>query len=508
MTLRNLCILALTWFLVLGLCPQFRGMAQQFSLNAGLQDSVVAWVGKKPITVREFMASYEFGPGFPKRQKDSKRVHLSYMINEKLLALQGEDKKYDTTVLYKTLHRALLSDIATEELYRQRIMPRVKLSETEINDAIADKNNEIYLRWLFFTSNDAAQSAYTRLQQAAVFDSLFSAQITDSSMRDQRTFKTDRFKLWQKNPMLARIADSLKVGSLTKPVQAGDGWYIVTIDSMYQNPILNESEMLKERQEVTAVLQTKKMDAYAGRYVDSLIRLQKPVIDGKAFQIIRGYIGRYELSKEVFASWGLQGKADSAYASLDNGKKLPPGALPLVRLADTQLTINDMIVWYTNLVDYLHINKDDKASFSANVESLIWRMVRDYILTKTAQSEGLEQSLAVTNQISWWQDKILYAMVREDLKNALYLDKPETSLALLNPKTDKDMSVEINKKLFRELLGLKAKHKVVINEPLLKKVAVLDEENPKAIDAYIVKKGGLFPHPAFPSIDTYWQSWQ
>jgi hypothetical protein len=508
MRLYNSFLFALSCFLLLALCPAFQGMAQQFSANKDLQDSVVAWVGEKPITVREFMASYEFGPGFPKRQKDSKRIHLSYMINEKLLALQGEDKKYDTTVLYKTLHRALLSDIATEELYRQRIMPRVKLSETEISDAVADKNNEIYLRWLFYSSSEAAQSAYVRLQQAAVFDSLFTAQIADSIMRDQRTFKTDRFKLWQKNPTLARIADSLKVGSMTKPVQAGDGWYIVTIDSMYQNPILNESEMLKERQEVTAVLQSKKMDAYAGRYVDSLMRLRNPVIDGKAFQIIRGYIGRYELSKELFTAWGLQGKADSAYAALDNGKKLPPGSFPLVRLADTVLTINDMIAWYTNLVDYLHINKEDKAAFSANVESLIWRMVRDYVLTKTAQTEGLEQSLAVTNQISWWQDKILYAMVREDLKNALYLDKPEISLSLLNPKTDKDMSVEINKKLFRELLGLKAKHKVTVNEPLLKRVVVQDEENPKAIDAYIVKKGGLFPHPAFPSIDTYWQSWQ
>jgi hypothetical protein len=100
-------------------------------------------------------------------------------------------------------------------------------------------------------------------------------------------------------------------------------------------------------------------------------------------------------------------------------------------------------------------------------------------------------------------------MVREDIKNDLYLNKKEVTQTLLQPKSsDDDMTVEINKKLFRRLLGLKAKYKVTINESLLQRVVVQDENNPRAIDTYIAKKGGIFPHPVYPTIDTYWQAWQ
>jgi hypothetical protein len=33
------------------------------------------------------------------------------------------------------------------------------------------------------------------------------------------------------------------------------------------------------------------------------------------------------------------------------------------------------------------------------------------------------------------------------------------------------------------------------------------EDNPKAIDVYMAKKGGTFPHPAFPVIDFEWATW-
>jgi hypothetical protein len=37
---------------------------------------------------------------------------------------------------------------------------------------------------------------------------------------------------------------------------------------------------------------------------------------------------------------------------------------------------------------------------------------------------------------------------------------------------------------------------------------VENENDPKAIDVYIAKTRGTFPHPAFPTIDYDWQTWQ
>ena len=44
-------------------------------------------------------------------------------------------------------------------------------------------------------------------------------------------------------------------------------------------------------------------------------------------------------------------------------------------------------------------------------------------------------------------------------------------------------------------------------ERALKDLYVDTENDPRAIDVYSVKKGGIFPRPAFPTIDYEWQAW-
>ncbi len=53
------------------------------------RNTVLATVGTHPITVREFLDSYEFGPAFVKHLPRPKAAHLQYLINEKLIALDG-----------------------------------------------------------------------------------------------------------------------------------------------------------------------------------------------------------------------------------------------------------------------------------------------------------------------------------------------------------------------------------------------------------------------------------
>jgi len=78
--------------------------------NIQKRNDIVAEIGKIKITADEFVYSYEFGPAFPKKQKDSKLTHLNYMINEKLLALEG----FDTGVMDKEYPRDIYNDIEAD----------------------------------------------------------------------------------------------------------------------------------------------------------------------------------------------------------------------------------------------------------------------------------------------------------------------------------------------------------------------------------------------------------
>ena len=70
------------------------------------------------------------------------------------------------------------------------------------------------------------------------------------------------------------------------------------------------------------------------------------------------------------------------------------------------------------------------------------------------------------------------------------------------------MSQELSRKIFNKILELKKKYKVIINEDVLDKIKVSSENDKKAIDMYIVKRGNLIPRPAYPSIDNDWASWE
>jgi hypothetical protein len=66
---------------------------------------------------------------------------------------------------------------------------------------------------------------------------------------------------------------------------------------------------------------------------------------------------------------------------------------------------------------------------------------------------------------------------------------------------------EITKRTVHEVLKLKERYPVTVNEKALEALPVETENNPKALDMYFGKTGGIFPRPAFPTIDYAWSAW-
>jgi hypothetical protein len=67
--------------------------------------------------------------------------------------------------------------------------------------------------------------------------------------------------------------------------------------------------------------------------------------------------------------------------------------------------------------------------------------------------------------------------------------------------------LELRKNMLHRIIALKRKYPVVVKSDVLMSLPVDVENDPKAIDVYTAKKGGTFPHPAFPVIDFEWATW-
>ena len=473
------------------------------SVDSAKGDLILAEAGNKKITAKEFIYSYEFGPSFPKKVKDSKMVYLNYLINEKLLAAEGYSLNVDTLSVVKDNLYGIESDLVTEELFKDEVMKEVKISDEEINAAIGKKLVSVELKWLFAPNTDSLNFFTRGITDGLPFDSLFRFQLNDSVFEDQRKWDTDLFNLEQKSSMIAGLIKNQKAGSISSPVKGPDGWYIFKIVNIWKEVLPNESELNQLKEKSERALQKTQLDSLSDKYVRKIFIDQNPQIIGKTFDLLRTYLAKNEVNPDKFKEWNLVDKLNFLQQQIDSLKK-DFFSLILVELKDGSYSFKDFIDWFRYREQLIKFNETDFNSFSGSVEYYVWRMVRDNSLTKIAFSKGYQNKKSVREQLGWWKDKIVYAVVRDEILGSALLGNTNESFKYEN----KPLSDEANKKLLHKVLALKQKYKIKINQDILAEIKVENENDPKSIDVYAVKKGGIFPRPAFPSIDILWQNWQ
>ena len=199
------------------------------SENLKNKNEIVAQVGTLKITVEEFIYNYEFGPAFPKRKENSKQTHLNYMINEKLLALDGNEEGLMEKEAAKEIYNDIESDLAAEEMFNKIIMPEIKINDIEIENVIEKKQSEYELRWLYAKDLLQLENYVKNLKNGISFDSLYNIQFNDSVLLDDRQLTSSLYNIYVKNPQLAQIVDTLNPGKVSDPIHTDDGWYIIKV---------------------------------------------------------------------------------------------------------------------------------------------------------------------------------------------------------------------------------------------------------------------------------------
>lgn len=473
------------------------------------KEEIVAEVDTIKITAEEFYYSYEFGPAFPKRKSNSKETHLNYIINEKLLALEGYEKSILEEDFAKGVFNDIHSDLAAEEMFQKEIVPEIKINDAEIVKVIEKKQNEYQIRWLYAENLPQLENCLNNLKSGISFDSLFSAQLNDSVLIDDRQLTSSLYNIYLKNPQFAQIVDTLNLGKISDPIYTDDGWYIIKIDNIWKNIITSESEFNKLKSESINAITKSKMDILSDQYVKELFSNENPIIKRDAFNILRSYLGKIVLTPEKYSEWELDKKLDTALSNLGLKKNEKYPGISLVVGNNNNFSLDEFIIWYRNRDQYVKFLKDDLIDYSKSLEDLVWLMVRDKLLIAKAYNNGYNKSEWVIKQSGWWKDKISYSVYRNELANLVTLNSEEISLLKVKKKSQSEsLSEKLSEKILHKILELKKKYKVVINKDVLDKIQVSSEDDKKAIDMYFVKRGSLIPRLLYPSIDNDWASWE
>jgi len=227
----------------------------------------VAKVDSIKISAEEFLLNYEFGPGFTKRNPDSKNKHLKYLIYEKLLALEGYKQKVDSSAQIRSILKEIEGDLASEELFKKDIISDIRISEKDIVAGIINEQNYIKIQWIYANEQKEILRYKQILDSGASFDSLFKNQLIDSMIEKDRSLETTRYRLGLKNPEFSRIVDTLEYRKISNPINGPDGWYLVKIVNAWTIETLSETEMREARVKIERSLYKNRMDSLSDVYI-------------------------------------------------------------------------------------------------------------------------------------------------------------------------------------------------------------------------------------------------
>lgn len=498
-----------------------------FYQGTGRNDTTtIASIGRLAIAAEELLQSYEIGPAFVKRSQHPLRTHLNFMIYERLLALQAERFRYDTTYFVRERTKALEEDLTVDELYKDEILSKIKLTEREIEEGIRKEKINLRLRWIYASTKPEADRIARSLRTGVLFDSLFAAQLDSAVSAQSRSLETTLLKLERDNPEFAKAIALLNNQEVSSPVAGPDGFYIVRVDEVWQNPLSTQTDYVTLKDQVVKVLQTTRADGLAGEFVRGKMKTANPVIKAGGFNIVLAYMADKGLSRDVRIRWAIPAAfmmEAGPQPITASGKFLNQ---PLVVFGNRILTVQDYVTWYD--IRQFQLRVSSLKAFNSSMKRTIWKMVQDKLLGEEAYRRGFQHRTDVKREAALWETKLLYLAGRSHVVRSItlsdaalkrqyqryrarYRDVAGKQLSFTDARERVWMDVyysEEAKVLFRTIQELKKEFPVTINEDALKRLEANVAPEPTPINVLFYKPGGTFPRLAYPTIDEAWERFE
>lgn len=236
--------------------------------------TIVAKVGSRPLTVRDFRISYELAPPGEKRSTTDilarKKAYLQKMLEEKLLATAALERGLDKDSTLQPLLKWSEKQAVIRALYRQAVHDQVKVSEDDIRAAYILYNQRLFLRQILVQTAAEANEIYRRIQAGESFEKIAMERAT-SEQELQHFLTANEFRWGELEERLETAAYGLNHGEVSAPVQSGVGYHLLQLVDRRENLILTETGYADRHHYIETIIRRRKEAALAKAYLKNLM---------------------------------------------------------------------------------------------------------------------------------------------------------------------------------------------------------------------------------------------
>ena len=263
------------------------------------EDQIVARVGSRIITVDEFRRNYEFGFPNLKKGPDRKRSYLNFMIDEKLLALEGFRQGLDKSERVQQLEKELLDELLIEEHFKSEVNSKITVTPEEIREAITRSSVGWKLRYWAEPNLKYASSVSQAMKKqgyAKVVDEILKNN-PELNLRPEE-FETDYLSWTDVSPEMLDAIKDCPIGEISDPIEMNGVYFIFQIVDIQRGP-LSDYDYDSRASSMRQTLFYRKLEAEAAKYVKQFMTPKNVVTKGDAFRTLAN--GLAEWKKKIAA---------------------------------------------------------------------------------------------------------------------------------------------------------------------------------------------------------------
>jgi hypothetical protein len=456
--------------------------------RANSKSPVVAKVGDRVITRREFRQNYETGFAHLKTGNNPKETYLNFMIREKLLALEGQRLGLDETEKVKKAEQKLRDELLIEALINKRVKSKIKVSPEEIKKEIEKSKVSFKFRyWMEPTLKRANEVAKDMRERgyAEVVDDLNRTK-REQPVIDPAKLVSDYMTDLDVSPEILEAIKDVPIGKISDPVSLNGTYYIFQVLDIRRKALL-ETEYLSKASRFEQIIFYRKLEKRLGGYVDSLMTPKNVVTKRAAF----------ELLLDALHSWSRLPQSEDAdfLQAVENADEKSPALLKLRNNLDAAFFTYD--AGRLSIADFLsHFNvnrflkrKESGNTFRQDLQSAVALAIRDYFMAKEAADIELKDFPELQGEFNEWHDKWVYEETRDHLLHNLTVDSKDTMNAY-------------RQALSAEVENLKKQYPVTINHAVLDTISVIEFKKSHWAHFQVFKAGTN--RQAFPNVDPNW----
>jgi len=371
----------------------------------------VARVGSDLITVQEFKLNYEFGFSNLKHGQNNKRTYLDFMINEKLLALEGKKRGLHKSPEIEKMRNQLLGELQIEALLEKEVRNKIMVTEAEIRQEIIESAVSFKFRYYLADHQDEALnaanlaredgfSAITDLQNPPGSESLLPSKIQTSGYVTRNDIPEAVFQ---------NIKD-LPIGNVSGPVEL-DGKYAVMQMLDIRRKAILEEDFKSRSATVEQQIFYRKYEIAVAQYLDKLLTPKNIKTSGKMFGMLCKAVMEWKNDrKQISLAEAVKSENENKPGLnflKDNGEQI------FVTFENGSLSANQLI----NELNFKYLPEKNLVEHDIikAMNEVIQLSLRDYFLRAEAARQKIQLPSRLNEELVKWTEKWTYqAMLRND----------------------------------------------------------------------------------------------